>query len=325
MSSSRTVAQTLAACMLALTVACAVAQQAYPVKPIRFIVPFPPGGSTDPMARLAGQKLAESWSQQVIIDNRPGGNTIIGTEAAAKSPPDGYTILLTLNTHVLLPLLLPTPYDGIKDFAAIATIASSEQILAAHPSLPANNLKELIALAKSRPGQLNYASSGSGTINHLASEFFNLVAGVQIQHIPYKGGGPALTDLMAGQVQLHFNVPINLVPSAKSGKIKAIAVSGDKRLASLPQVPTFAEAGLPGFEARASYWIFAPAGTPRQIIDKLSTEFAKITAMPDILEKLAGIGLEPFISNADQLAALMKTESAKFAKIVKSANIKLEN
>ena len=303
----------------------AAGQQVYPNKPIRLIVPYPPGGGSNVLARLVGQKFSESWGQQVIVDNRPGGNTIIGTEAAAKSPPDGYTILVMSSSHVIIPLLLPTPYDIIKDFAPVATLTRTEFILVAHPSLHANNLQEFIALAKSRPGQLNYASSGSGTVTHLAGEFFNILAEVKLQHVPYKGGGPAITDLIGGQVQLAFQVPTAAISYVKGGRLKAIAISGETRLSALPQVPTFAEAGLPGFDVKGWFAVLAPVGISKAVIDKLSAEIAKILEMPDIKEKIVSEGLDTFISTPDQFATLMKIDMAKWAKVIKTANIKLEN
>jgi len=301
------------------------AQQDYPNKPIRFIVPFPPGGSTDPIARLIGQKLTESWGQQVIVDNRPGGNTIIGTEALAKSPPDGYTMLTATSTFVISPHLVPNlPYDSFKDFSPVATLTITEMVLVLNASVPANNLQELIALAKSKPGQLNCASSGTGSANHLASEFFNLQAGIKTQHVPYKGGGPVLADLLGGIVQMAFSPPLAFLPHIKSGRLKPIAVSGETRHPSLPQVPTFAEAGLPGYSI--GYWIgvLAPAGTPKAVIDKLSNEIGRILARPDTKEKIALQGMESFISTSEQYAALLKADTAKWGKVIKTANIKLK-
>jgi len=303
----------------------AAAQQVYPSRPIRIISPFAPGGGNDIMARLLGQKLSDALGQQVLVDNRPGGNTIIGTEALVKSAPDGYTILLVGSTHVINPHLLPTPYDAIRDFSPVATLAASELVLVVHPSLPANDLRELIALAKSKPGQLNYGSSGSGGTTHLAGEFFNMLAGVSTQHIPYKGSGLALNDLLAGQVQLSYQSPSAVVGHIKNGKLKAIAISGRTRASALPQVPTFAESGLPGLEVGIYYGVLAPAGTPRPIVDKLSTEMAKILATPDFKEKLASQGVDPFITTPEQFAALIRTDMAKYGRIIKAANIKLEN
>ncbi len=302
------------------------AQQNYPSKPIRLIVAFPPGGSTDPIARLIGQKLTESWGQQMIIDNRPGGNTIIGTEALAKSAPDGYTLLAPTSTFVISPHLVPKlPYDSFKDFAPVATLTITEMVLVLNASVPANNLQELIALAKSKPGELNCASSGTGSANHLASEFFNIQAGIKTQQVPYKGGGPVLADLLGGVVQLAFSPPLAFLPHIMSGRLKPIAVSGESRHPALPQVPTFAEAGLPGYSI--GYWIgvLAPAGTPKAIIDKLSTEIGRILAMPDTREKIAAQGMAPFISNPEQFAALLQADTAKWGKVIKTANIKLVN
>ncbi|MFH1604309.1 MAG: tripartite tricarboxylate transporter substrate binding protein, partial [Pseudomonadota bacterium] len=303
----------------------AAAQQAYPNKPIRIIVPYPPGGSTTTMARIVGQKLTESWGQSVIVDNRGGGNTIIGTEALTKSPPDGYTIFLADATLAVLPHLYRNlPYDSVKDVTPVATISISPQVLVVHPSVPANNLQEFIALAKSRPGQLNFASSGGATTNRLAAELFCTRTGVKMQNIPYKGAGPAITDLIAGQVQLLFNVPINVIPHIKSGRLRPIAITGETRLAALPQVPTFTEAGLPGFDIGPWYGIAVPGGTPKEIIDRLSMEVARVLRMPDVREKLERQGMRPLISTPEQFAAHVKSEMAKFAKIVEIANIKIE-
>lgn len=303
----------------------ASAQQGYPNKPIRFIVPYAPGGSTSNVARLIGQKLTEAWGQQVIIDNRPGGNTVIGSEALAKSPPDGYTISLAASTHATVPHLLASlPYDPIKDFTPVATLVTTQLVLVLHPSVPANNLQEFIALAKSKPGQLNFASVGTGSSTHLAGELFNNVAGVKMQQVPYKGTAPALTDLIGGQVQLNFDTPITSIPHIRSGKLKAIAITGKTRLAALPQVPTFAEAGLPNYDFQLWMGVLAPAGTPKEIVNKLNTEIAKILTMPDMKEKLVSQGLEPFVSTPDQFAALIKSDMTKFGQVIKTANIKLE-
>ncbi|MFH1605402.1 MAG: tripartite tricarboxylate transporter substrate binding protein [Pseudomonadota bacterium] len=302
------------------------AQQTYPSKSIRFIVAFPPGGTNNLLARFVGQKLTESWGQQVIVENRPGGNTIIGTEALAKSAPDGYSIMVMSSTHVIVPQMQKgVPYDAIRDFAPVATLDSQEFVLVVHPSLPVSNLQQFISLAKSKPGQLNYATTGSGGVQHLATELFSLMTGARMQHIPYKGSSPALTDLVGGQVEVHFAVPYPAIPFIKSGRIKAIAISGEARLAALPQVPTFSEAGLPGYDVKWWHGILAPAGTPRVVIDKLSSEVAKILGMPDTREKFHGLGLEPFISSPDQFDALMKADMAKWGKVIKSAHIKMEN
>ena len=320
-----TVARILAASLLAAMVGSATAQQPYPSKPIRLISPYGPGGGNDIMARLIGQKLTESWGQQVIVDNRPGANTMIGTDAVAKAAPDGYTMLLPgINTHIINALLLPTPYDVINDFAPIASLAKMESIMVLNPSVRANNLQELIALAKARPGQLNYATSSTGGAGHLVGELFKFMAGVNIQHVPYKGSAQALTDLVGGQVQLSILSPVAAIPHIRSGKLKGIAISGETRLSALPQVPTFTEGGLPGFDAKSCYGILAPAHTPREIINKLASEIARIQRMPDFKEKLASQGVEPYILGPDQFAAMIKSDMAMYANIIKTANIKID-
>jgi len=321
--SAASTARVTAVAMLAFA-ASVGAQQPYPAKPIRIITPYGPGGTTDILSRLLGPKLTESWGQQVIVDNRPGGNTVIGSEALVKAAPDGYTLICILTSHVIVPNLAPTPYDVIKDFAAVATIASTQLVLVLHPSVPAKNVKELIALAKSKPGQLNYGSGGSGTVTHLAGEYFNMLAGVKVQHIPYKGSAQALTDLIGGQVHMYYSPPIVALPHIKSRRLNAIALTGDTRLGALPQVPTIMESGLKGFELKIWYGVLAPAATPRPIIDKLGSEIAKVLAAPDMRDKLVSQGMDPFTSTPDQFAALIKADFAKYAKIIKTANIKLE-
>ncbi len=302
----------------------ALAQTNYPTRPIRLIVPFPPGGSTTIVARLVGQKLTDAWGQQVVVDNRGGGNTIIGSAAMVSAAPDGYTLLHATSTHAINPSLLKTPYDAIKDFAPVATMVSTETLMVINNAVPANNLQEFIALAKSKPGQLNYATSGSGTTNHLAIEMLSILAGIKMQHIPHKGAGPAITDLIAGQVQLFMNNALPLAPFVKSGRMRAIAISGPNRLVSLPEVPTFTEAGLSGYDARSWQGLLAPAKTPRAIIQKLSAEVAAIFKNPDVIGAFVKMGADPFISTPDQYAALIKTEVTRYAKLIKDANIRLE-
>jgi tripartite-type tricarboxylate transporter receptor subunit TctC len=320
-----TAAMRMLATALLIAPATATAQSSYPTKPIRFITPYPPGGGTSVVARIIGQKLTESWGQQVLVDNRGGGNTIIGTEIGAKSSPDGYTMLFVDSTLAILPNLYPTlPYNALRDFAPVASLTRIPFMLVLHPSLQANNLQDLIAFAKSKPGQLNYASSGSGGQGHLAMEVFSQLTGVRMQHVPYKGGGPALTDLLGGQVQLHLNVPINLISPVKSGRLRAVAISGESRLAALPQVPTFTEAGLPNF--KVSYWqgVAMPSGAPKPIVARMSNEIARILAMSDVRERLVTQGAEPFISNSAQFAAMIRTETLNYARVIKTANIKLD-
>jgi tripartite-type tricarboxylate transporter receptor subunit TctC len=288
------------------------------------IVPFPPGGATNVVARVVAQKMQDMLGQSVVVDNRPGGNTIIGTDLLAKAPPDGYTIALVLNNFTITPLLQPTPYDPLKDFAPIATVASGEILLVVHPSVPAKNLQELIALAKAKPGELNYASAGNGTPLHLAAEAFNLLAGVKIQNVPYKGGGPALVDLLAGRVQMQFSGPLSALPHIQTGKLRPIAFSGPKRFAELPDVPTFAEQGLPGYNASFWFGVFAPVGTPKAIVDKLSAQIAKIVEMPDVRETFISQGIDPWYQSPEQFAAVLRSDTARFAQLIKTANIKVD-
>ncbi len=302
------------------------AQQTYPNKPIRLISAFAAGGTTTIIARLIGQKLVESWGRQVIIDNRPGANTMIGTDIVAKAAPDGYTILFAGSGFVLVPLVYQAPYDPIKDFAPIAAIAKSEYVLLLNPAVPGDNLKEFIAYAKSRPGELNYGTPGAGGPQHLAHELLNLAAEIKTQHIPYKGAGPALTDLLGGQIELYFSTAVTAIPHINSGKLKALAITGEKRMSVLPQVPTFEEAGLPGsFKKGGFYGLLAPAGTPKPIVDKVSAEVAKHLALPSFQETLISQGLTPYIAGPEQYAALLKEGLATNASIIKKANIKFEN
>ena len=301
-----------------------VAQQTYPAKPIRFISPYAPGGATDVIARLVGQKLGEAWGIPVVVENRAGGNTVIGTEAVARSAPDGHTIVLVGITHVANASLIKTSYDAIKDFATVATVTSNETVLVVHPSVPANTVQEFIALAKAKPGQLNYATSSTAGPTHLPAELFNIVAGIKTQQIPYKGGGPATTDLLGGQVQAMFAIPSNVVGHIKSGKLRALVVTGETRLSALPQVPTAIESGLKGFDGKNWYGVLAPAGTPVPIVQKLSTEIARILTLADVREKLLAQGMDPYYSTPEQFAALMKADVAKFSKVIKTANIKMD-
>ncbi|MES3004163.1 MAG: tripartite tricarboxylate transporter substrate binding protein [Pseudomonadota bacterium] len=302
----------------------AFAQAAYPSKPMRILLPFPAGGSTDPIARLLAQKLNEAWGQSVIVDNRPGANTIIGTEALTKAPADGHTLLYTASTHVINQILIPNlPYDSVKDFQPVALIVRSEFVLVVHPSVPANNLQEFIALAKSKPGAINYATSGNGNPNHLAGEYFAQTAGVKLNNVPYKGGGPAITDLLGGQVQAMFSVPTAVAGHIKSGKLRALAYTGDAPLPGL-SVPSFAKAGLPGFDMNSWNGIFVAAATPRPIVDKIAAEIGKILAMPDVKEKFAAQGQDPYFLGPDQFAAMLASDRKKYANIIKTANIKME-
>ena len=310
---------------LAACAGSATAQPAYPSKMIRIVVPTVAGGSTTMIARLVAQHFSTTWGQSAIVDNRPGGNTVVGTEYVAKSPPDGYTLLVPSITHIVLPLLTPTPYDPIKDFAPISGLASQMYVMLLHPSVPAKDVKQFVALAKARPGQVDYSISGAASGGRLAAELFSMVAGVKLQMIPYKGGAQALTDLIGGQVQMSMQAPITVTHHIKSGRLRGIAVTGEARSAVLPDIPTMAEAGLPGVETQTWQAIFAPAGTPKEVVEKLSAEVRRILALPEITARLAGQGVNPMPTTPDEFTALMRSDSAKIAKIIKAANIKIEN
>ena len=303
----------------------AAAQQNYPTKPIRWVTPYPPGGSTTTVSRLVGEKLSEALGKPVIVDNRPGGNTVIGADAVAKATPDGYTVLYSGNSQVILQLLMKPPYDIFKDFAPITTIVKTNYILVVNPALPVKNLQDFIAYAKARPGELNVASVASGSGQHLMGELFNIQTGIKMKHIPYRGGAQGIIDLMGGQVQASFSNANNVIPLIQAGKLKGLAITGEKRTASVPQVPTYAEAGLPSYDPKNWQGVLAPAGSPRPIITRLSNEIAKILAMPDIAEKLVKAGMEPWHLGPEKTAAQMKADYAESAKVIKTANIKLED
>jgi tripartite-type tricarboxylate transporter receptor subunit TctC len=300
----------------------ALAQPGYPNKPIRIITPYASGSSVDTVARIVGSKLSEAMGQPVLVEPRPGANTIIGSEAMVKSAPDGYTFLLISTTHVLNGLLIPNlPYDTARDFAPVATIASSELILVGSPKVAASNVRELVTLGKAR--QLSYATSSAGGPTHLAAELFSSMTGVKLTHIPYKGSGPAVNDLLGGHVDIGWTSPLAVIQHINAGKLKAIAISGDNRVPSLPNVPTFTESGLPGFEMRFWYGLLAPAATPRDILNRVSAEVARILTTADMKEKLAAQGADPFISNPDQFGAVMRADNARYGKVIREAGIKV--
>lgn len=303
----------------------AASQQTYPNRPIRFVVPYPPGGASNDLARFIALKLNESWGQPVIVDNRVGGNTIIASEVVARSAPNGYTILYVAMAHVINPLLVPKlPFDPFKDFAPVATLTQSRYVLTVSPQLPVNNLQEFIAHAKARPGQLNFVSSGTGSAAHLTGELFNMMTGLKMQHIPYKGAAQSLLDLAAGQVQMYLASALSVTPFVKAGRIKALAIVGETRSPYLPQVPTFIEGGLPDFKERNWFGIMAPAGTPRPIIDRLANEINKIITAADTVALLAAQGGEPYVTTPEQFTARLKADMAMFAKVIKFANVKAE-
>jgi tripartite-type tricarboxylate transporter receptor subunit TctC len=301
----------------------AMAQQ-YPSRPVRFVVPFSPGGSTDTLARTMGTKLADALGEQVVVDNRPGGNGNIGMEIVAKSPPDGYTIVLgyIANLAIAPSLYAKMPYDPVKDFAPITQPASSPNVLTVHPSVQAKNLKELIALAKANPGKISFASTGVASVGHLTGELINNLAGIHMTHVPYKGSGQAVTDILGGHVQAMFSGFSSTIVHIKSGKLRALAVTGAQRSPALPEVPTIAEQGFPGVEATAWYGVLAPAGTPKPVISRLHGEFVKILRQPDVVHRLDGLGFEIVASTPEQFGAYIRSEIKKWAKVVKASGAK---
>ena len=314
------------ACLALSTMAqIAWSQDTYPVRPVRFVVPYPPGGSTDPTARLIGVHLTSIWGQQVVVENRSGGDTIIGSTVVANAAPDGHTILYAATTHVIIPLLHKNmPFNAMKDFVPVATVAANEKLLVLHPGVPASNLQELVAHAKANPGKLNFAITANGSANHLASEMLNIATGIRTLMVPYKGAGPALTDLMGGHVHMQFVLPVAVIGLVQRGTLRGIAISGDARLPTLPKVPTFTEAGLPKFEVSTWQGILAPARVPRAIVNKVSRDVAKILAIRDVQDKLTAQGSTPFVSTPEQFAKLMAAESMRYAKVIEAANIRLD-
>jgi len=323
---ARAATRALTALAVSLVLPALAQVENYPSKPIRVVVPFPPGGATDILARAAAQRMQEAWGQSVIVDNRPGAGGNIGSDLVAKSAPDGYTLLMgTVGTHAINPsLYAKMPYDHVKDFAPIILVASVPNVLEVNPSLPVNSVTELIAYAKANPGKLNFASSGNGTSIHLSGELFKTMTGVQMTHVPYKGSAPALADLIGGQVQLMFD---NLPPSLaqiKAGKLRALAVTSSTRTAALPDIPTVAEAGVPGFEASSWFGLLAPAATPAPIVAKINAEIAKWLATPEAKEKLLAQGANAAGGTPDDFARHIGAETTKWAKVVKESGAKVD-
>ncbi|MBI2291658.1 MAG: tripartite tricarboxylate transporter substrate binding protein [Betaproteobacteria bacterium] len=298
----------------------------YPSRPLRFIVPLPPGGGADIVARTIAERLTKILGQQVLVDNRPGGGTVIGADLAAKAPPDGYTLLLgTATTHAInASLVRKLPYDPVRDFAPITLVAVLPQIIVSHPSLPVASLKDLIALARKRPGEIFFASTGNGSANHLAGEMLNAVAGLKNVHVPYKGAAPSLTDLLAGQVQFMFTTIPPALPHVKSGRLRALAVANAKRSSLLPDLPTTAENGAPGVEASSWNGVLVPAGVPRNIIAKLHAEIGAVMKLPEVGERLARAGVEPMFITPEEFAAFIESETARYAKVVKSSGARVD-
>ena len=298
----------------------------FPQKPVRIIVAFPPGGGTDIVARIVGQKLSDAWGQQVIVDNRAGASGVIGTEAAARAAPDGYTWFmgtmgnLTVNQH----LYRKMPVDPQRDLTALSQVVAVHFVMVAHPSLPAKNVKELIALAKSRPGQINYSSSGPGGAPHLGGELLKSMAGIDLAHIPYKGSGPSFTDLLGGQVSLTFDSLLQAYPYIKAGKLNALGVLGSKRSPLLPQTPTIAESGVPGYELTNWFGLVLPAATPRELITRLYGDVSKVLVQADVRDKLQAMGADVIGSTPEQFSTFMRSETAKWDKVIRTANIRAE-
>jgi tripartite-type tricarboxylate transporter receptor subunit TctC len=300
--------------------------QAYPAKPIRLIVPFPPGGGTDFVARAIQPRLAEALGQQILIDNRAGATGIVGTELGAKAPPDGYTLTMATGATISANMALfpKLPYDPPKDFVPVTLVASQPNVLAVHPSLPAKTVRELIAIAKARPGQLNYASSGSGSSHHLSGELLKSMAGIDIVHVPYKGTGPAIIDAVGGHVELIFSGIAAIMPQVKSGKLRALGVTKAQRSAILPDLPTIAESGLPGYEITSWHGVLAPTGTPQPVVVRVRDGVAKALASADVHERFASQGAEPIGSTPEAFAKFMRADIAKIGKLIKTAGIKAD-
>lgn len=298
----------------------------YPARPIRLICPLPPGGGADLVARVVAERLSKNLNQQVLVDNRAGGGTVIGADLAAKSAPDGYTLLLgTATTHAInVSLVKKLPYDPVKDFAPISLVAVLPQIIVAHPSLPANTLPELIALAKKRPSEILFASTGNGSANHLGAEMLQSVAKIKMVHVPYKGAGPSVTDLLAGQTQFMFTTIPPALPHVRASRLKALAVAHSKRSALLPQLPTTAEGGAAGVEASSWNGLLTRAGTPPFIITRLHSELGAIMTQADLRERLAAAGVEPMINTPEEFAKYINSETARYAKVIASSGARID-
>jgi tripartite-type tricarboxylate transporter receptor subunit TctC len=313
--------------LIAVALACLpalAAAQAWPSRPLRYIVPFPPGAFNDTLARIMSAELPKALGQPVLVENRPGGNTIIGTEAAAKSAPDGYTLFGAALPFAVIQSLYKTSFDVTKDFVPITLAGTTPNLLVANPGVPINTVRELIAAARAKPGGLNYASTGNGTSNHLSFELFKSMTGTQVTHVPYKGSAPAVTDLLAGQVQLMFDNTPNVLPQVKAGKLKAIAVSSKKRSSLAPEVPTLDESGVPGYDVTVWFGILAPAGVPKEIVQRLNTEMVKIMRSPEVADRFAKAGVDVVASSSEFFTDFLRSEVARWGKVVQDANIKAD-
>jgi len=299
--------------------------QTYPTKPVRMVVGFPPGGAVDIVARIIGKRLGENLNTPIVVDNRPGAGSAIGAEVTAKAPPDGYTLFLTAGSIAInVGLQKHPPYDPVKDFAAISLIASTPNVLVVQPSLPVTTVADLIKLARTKPGQLNYGSGGSGTMTHLSGELLKVMTGIQITHVAYKGAPLAVVDVMAGQIQMAIGALPGALPQIKASQVRAIAVTTTKRSPSAPDIPTVAESGVPGYEASNWYGMLAPAATPAPIVTRLNGEIGRVLQEAEIVESLRRQGLEPVPSTPDEFARYMKSEIAKWSKVIRAAGLQAE-
>jgi tripartite-type tricarboxylate transporter receptor subunit TctC len=314
----------LLAFSLGLLACFGAAAQTYPVRPVRIVVPFPPGGGTDILARLIGQKLTESLGQQVIVDNRPGAGGKAGTEIALRAAPDGHTLLMVSASYAVNAAIYRLDFEPVKDLAPVVQMASVPFVLVANPSLPAGNMKELIALAKAKPGQLNYASTGNGSSPHLAGELLAMMTGTKMVHVPYKGGGPAMVDLLSGQVQLLFNTVVQSLPHIKAGKLKPIAVGSLKRSSALPQVMTIDESGVPGYDVSNWFGLLAPGQTPQSIMGRINRDVVQHLRAADFRSRLATEGAEPVGGTSAEFGKLIRADIEKYSRIVKAAGIRVE-
>lgn len=315
----------IAAVFLLLAFSFLAKAQTYPAKPVRIVVPFAPGGGADIIARILGQKMTESWGQQVVVDNRAGASGNIGAEIVAKSAPDGYTLLMASSALAINPSVYKSvPYDAVRDFAPITQPGLLPNILVVHPSVPVKTVKDLVALARSKPGQLSYASAGAGTGTHLAAEMFKIIAGVDMVHVPYKGGGALIGDLLGGQVALTFATLPSVMPYVKAGRLRAVAMTTAKRWRGLPELPTMAESGFKGFEISTWIGLLAPAGTPREIVTKQHGEVVRILKLADVRERFEALGIEPVGDTPEQFAQYIKAELAKYAKIAKQSGARVD-
>ena len=311
---------------LAMLSAYSWAQSGYPDKPIRIVSPFAPGGTNDYLARIVGRLLSEKWSQTVVVDNRAGAGGNIGAEAVARAAPDGYTLLMgSITTHAINPALYAKlPFNAQRDFASVSGVAATQTVLVVHPSVPAKTVRDLVALAKSRPQSLHYGSAGNGSISHMAMELFSYTTGARLTHVPYKGEGQAAVDVMSGQIEVMFpNMP-TVLGIVRAGKLRAIAVGGKQRSLLLPEIPTVAEAGVPGYEMTGWFGLFSPAGVPREVLVRINAEVTQGLQRPDIKDLLAKQGAEPVPGSVDQFTAFVREELAKWAKVVKASGLKLE-